>query len=60
MFSIQGMRPGGPYKVNVSFIGYKTVDYTDITLYLGETFNLNSMLSEGVFDLAEVVYFWQP
>jgi len=55
MYSIQGMRPGGPYKVNVSFIGFKTVDYTDITLYLGETSTLNSTLSEGVTELTEVV-----
>ncbi len=55
LYSIQGMRPGGPYKVDVSFIGYKTVDYTDITLYLGENTNLNSALSEGVTELTEVV-----
>ncbi len=54
LYSIQGMRPGGPYKVNVSFIGYKSMDYTDITLFLGETFNLNTSLSEFTAEVAEV------
>ena len=36
-FSIQGMRPGGPYKVEVSFVGYSKKTFTDITLQLGET-----------------------
>ncbi len=55
MYSLQGMRPGGPYKVSVSFIGYKTVDYTDITLFLGETLNLNTNLSSSVTEVTEIV-----
>ncbi|HEX2922044.1 MAG TPA: TonB-dependent receptor [Bacteroidales bacterium] len=54
-FSIQGMRPGGPYKVTVSFIGYSAVSYTDITLSLGENYILNADLKEGVAELGEVV-----
>ena len=34
-FSLMGMRAGGPYKVDVSFVGYKTASFTDITLSLG-------------------------
>jgi len=55
LFSIQGMRPGGPYMVTVSFIGYKTLDYTDITLYLGETFNINASLPSTVTEVTEIV-----
>lgn len=55
LFSIQGMRPGGPYTVNVSFIGYKAVDFTDITLYLGETLNLNPSLEQSVTEVTEIV-----
>ena len=55
LFSIQGMRPGGPYDVSVSFIGYKTMDYTDITLYLGETFNINASLASTVTEVTEIV-----
>ncbi len=55
LFSIQGMRPGGPYTVSVSFVGYKTLDYTDITLFLGETFNINANLSGSVTEVTEIV-----
>lgn len=55
LFSIQGMRPGGPYTLAVSFVGYKTVSYTDITLYLGETTTINSTLSESLTEVTEVV-----
>ncbi len=55
LFSIQGMRPGGPYTVSVSFVGYKTMDYTDITLYLGETFNINASLTSTVTEVTEIV-----
>ena len=40
-YSIQGMRTGGPYRVEISYIGYQTVIYKDITLQLGEVYNLN-------------------
>ena len=39
-FSIQGMRTGGPYTLKVSFIGYRTKVVNDITLQLGETYNI--------------------
>src|SRR5512133_1629113 len=38
LFSIQGMRPGGPYKAEVSFVGFSKKTYTDINLLLGENF----------------------
>jgi hypothetical protein len=54
-FNLQGMRPGGPYSVNVSFIGYSTASYTEVTLYLGESFILNSELNQNAIDVLEVV-----
>ena len=48
------MRPGGPYTVNVSFVGYATASYTDITLYLGESFNLNAQIKESAIEVLEV------
>ncbi len=53
-FNLQGMRPGGPYTVNVSFVGYATASYTDITLYLGEAFNLNAQIKQSAVDVLEV------
>jgi len=53
-YSIQGMRPGGPYSVNVSFIGYKTESYTEITLALGENTTINSTLTSTAMEMATV------
>lgn len=54
-YSIQGMRTGGPYRVTVSYIGYQTVAYQDITLQLGEVYNLNVDMVESSELLGEVV-----
>ncbi len=54
-FNLQGMRPGGPYTVNISFVGYSTASYTDITLFLGESFSLNSEIKESAIDVLEVM-----
>lgn len=55
LFTIQGMRPGGPYKVEVSFIGFSKKTFTDINLLLGENFTLNTDLAESSTELNEVV-----
>ncbi|MBQ0122397.1 MAG: TonB-dependent receptor [Bacteroidales bacterium] len=55
LYSIQGMRPGGPYEVTVQMLGYKTTIYKDITLQLGEVFNQNVALTEASEQLDEVV-----
>jgi len=54
-FNLQGMRPGGPYKVDVSFVGYATSSLTDLSLNLGETFSLNSVLKESDIALGEIM-----
>ena len=54
-FNIQGMRNGGPYAVTVSYIGYQTKVLRDITLQLGETYDLQVWLSENATELNEVV-----
>lgn len=54
-YRIQNMRIGGPYTVNVSFIGYSTISYTEITLKLGETYVQNGQLAESTTALSEVV-----
>ena len=40
-YAIQGMRAGGPYRVTISYVGYQTASYQDVTLVLGETYVLN-------------------
>lgn len=54
-FTIQGMRSGGPYTVTVSYIGYETKTFKDITLQLAETYDLNVRLSENANELTEIV-----
>jgi len=54
-FSIQGMRPGGPYTIEISFIGYTKKSLTDISLLLGESFVINAGLEETSTQLTEVV-----
>lgn len=55
LFTINGMRVGGPYEVKISYIGYETKIMKDVTLQLGETYNLNTSLSEDTQQLGEVV-----
>ena len=55
LFSIQGMRTGGPYTVTVSYIGFQTKTLKGITLQLGETYNLPVWISENANELTEVV-----
>ncbi len=53
-FSLQGMRTGGPYKVEISFVGFAKSTYSEINLSLGETFVLNTNLKESTTDVAEI------
>ena len=43
-FNINAMRPGGPYKVEISFLGMGTVVYDGIILSLGEPMSLDAVL----------------
>ena len=54
-YSIQGMRAGGPYKVEVSYVGYQSVLYKSINLQLGENYVLDANLKESTELLDEVV-----
>ncbi|NCA85488.1 MAG: TonB-dependent receptor [Clostridia bacterium] len=54
-FNLTGMRAGGPYSVEVSFVGYSKETFSDITLFLGQTFDLNVVLTEGALELGEVM-----
>lgn len=54
-FNLQGMRPGGPYKIDVSFVGFATKSYTDVRLFLGEAFVLDVVLEESAIDVGEVM-----
>jgi outer membrane receptor protein involved in Fe transport len=46
-YTIGNMRVGGPYIIEVSFVGYKTQKFEDVTLKLGESFLLNVTLADN-------------
>lgn len=54
-FLIGNMRVGGPYIVEVSYLGYKTQKFEGIYLKLGENFNLEANLADDAAILGEVV-----
>lgn len=54
-YSIQGMRPGGPYVLEVTYVGYKNKQVKDISLSLGQNTVLNETLSEDAAQLEDVV-----
>lgn len=54
-FTIPNMRTGGPYRVEVSFIGFETKVYENINLALGQRYVLNTKMSDEDFELDAVV-----
>jgi len=54
IYSLSGMRAGGPYELEVSYIGFQTGKTTDIQLPLGQTTIVDVTLSEGSEMLQEV------
>ena len=60
LYTIQGMRTGGPYRVEVSCLGYQQTNYTEITLSLAETYNLNAQIKESSEFLSEAVVVATP
>ncbi|HEY8958926.1 TonB-dependent receptor, partial [Chitinophaga sp.] len=46
-YTIPGMRIGGPYKVEISYIGYQTKVLEGINLSLGEAYVINEKLTSG-------------
>lgn len=54
-YNLQAMRTGGPYKVEITYIGYQSAIYKGITLVLGENYGLSVALKESSELLDEVV-----
>jgi hypothetical protein len=55
IFDISNMTPGGPYKVEISYAGYKSQTVEDYFLTLGETGRLDIDLVNNNTNLTEVV-----
>ena len=54
-YTIQGMRPGGPYKVEITYVGHEAKTFDNVSLSLGETQNLSCSLQTDEQLLQEVV-----
>jgi len=54
-FTLQGMRVGGPYTVEVRYVGYSPSRFENITLKLGETYRADFLLENKAVGLDEVV-----
>lgn len=54
-YTIQGMRVGGPYKIEVAYIGQRTKVFNNISLRLGETEDISCSLETDSKELQEVV-----
>ena len=54
-YTLTGMKSGGPYEVEISYIGFQTAKFTDIQLALGQNAVVDVTLSEGSEMIQEIV-----
>ncbi|MEP1257578.1 carboxypeptidase regulatory-like domain-containing protein [Algoriphagus sp.] len=54
-FTIPNMRIGGPYTIQVSFIGYQAASFSNVVLRLGEPYQLSATLNDDSTELGEVL-----
>ena len=54
-YAVQGLRPGGPYTVKVTYVGYQTTEITEINAPLGSNLSVNVVVKEEANTLKEVV-----
>ena len=54
-YTIQGLRAGGPYSVEVTYVGYTKSVFDNIALHLGDNYPLNVTMQETSNTLNDVV-----
>jgi len=54
-YSVPNLRVGGPYKVTISYVGFKSQIVDGVFLTLGKTTNINGVLAEDGETLDEVI-----
>ncbi len=54
-YTLSNLRVGGPYTVTITFVGFKSKKVTGVFLTLGETSNIDAVLTEDANTLEEVV-----
>ena len=53
-YAINGMRVGGPYTIDISYLGYKNQQHTVAEMHVGETLYLDAKLKEETELITEV------
>jgi hypothetical protein len=54
-FRISNMRVGGPYKISISYVGFRTFEENEVYLQLGESKEFKIVLESEASQLTEVV-----
>jgi hypothetical protein len=54
-YNLLNLRVGGPYKVSITYVGFKDQIFSDVYLTLGKTTNLDAVMSSSEVSLDEVV-----
>jgi hypothetical protein len=54
-YNVVGMRIGGPYKIEISYVGYQKAVFNDVQLQLGSNYVLDATLQESSEQIAEIV-----
>ena len=55
LFVAPNLKPGGPYSIKISSVGFKDQDYNDVTLTLGNNPDVNIIMTSKVNQLTDVV-----
>ncbi|MBE8715064.1 TonB-dependent receptor [Sphingobacterium hungaricum] len=53
-FNLSNMRVGGPYRIEVTYVGQSPVIYEDVFLQLGQPFILNPVFADSTTSIEEV------
>lgn len=53
-FNLSNMRVGGPYRIEVTYVGQNPVIYEDVFLQLGQPFILNPVFADNTTSIEEV------
>lgn len=54
-YTLQGLRTGGPYRVEMSYIGFQKAVYNEVYLKLGENYVLDANLKESTEQIGEII-----
>lgn len=55
IYSLRGLRVGGPYTITISFLGYRTITYTDIELGLGAIATFDAEMEQATVEVDDIV-----